>query len=215
MKTLLLSALFCFAASCLFSQVQVNEGTVSFQNTNQPAAISEVPYAPDVVEKAITDYMLTKGYKASEVKGFKVFRGFTLNGGSTSDLYFKVEKKSKKEKDQSIVYMVVANSGEELKTRTTSDKYTLTGASEFVQGMIPHINDYNIGVEAAAQDEALKKAQKKYDNLIEENADLQKRKKRLEEDLEKNLKQQELQKAEVEKQRQVLEAIKAKRKPAN
>jgi peptidoglycan hydrolase CwlO-like protein len=57
------------------------------------------------------------------------------------------------------------------------------------------------------------KAEKKYKNLQDDQASLEKRVKDLQADLEKNLKDQETQQKEIENQKKLAEELKGKRKP--
>ena len=122
MRIFLILSFFLLAAHVLHAQPQATEGTIDFQKTTQPAAIIELPYAENVVEKAIEDYMTRKGSKGSDSKGFKTFRGYKLRDSQdyTSDLYFKIDRKSRKEKDLTVVSLVVGRNGEDVKTSSVT-----------------------------------------------------------------------------------------------
>lgn len=210
--SILLAALFLSIAG--FAQPQATEGTAEFQKSMQPAAIIELPYAENVVEKAIADYMAKKGSKGNDSKGFKTFRGYKLRDSQdyTSDLYFKIDRKSRKEKDVTVVSLVVGKNGEDVKARVASDNSSLDGAKDLLNDMVPSIDAYNLEVQIQDQEEVLKKSQKKYDGLVDDQKDYEKKIKNLQDKLEENKKDQEKQSDEVKKQQSILDTLKGKRK---
>lgn len=209
--------LLAFAATgVIYAQPQATEGSIEFQKTQQPAAIIELPYAENVVEKAIADYMARKGSKGSDSKGFKTFRSYKLRDSqeNNSDLYFKIDRKSRKEKDVTVVSLVVGKSGEDIKTRLAPDNATIDGAKDLLNDMVASVEAYSLEVQIQDQDDAVKKAQKKFDGLADDQKDYEKKIKSLEDKLEQNKKDQEKQSDEVRKQRELLETLRGKRKSA-
>ncbi|HYF33418.1 MAG TPA: hypothetical protein VD993_19975 [Chitinophagaceae bacterium] len=193
---------------------EITEGKIDYQRKDQPALIMEVPYPPEVVEDAIKDYLNRRGSKASSSRGFQLFKGTKLSDLDTegNDLYFKVERKSRKEKDASVVYLFVTRPNENPTTRVATETPDLSSARSFLQGMMPSVEAYNLEVDIAGQENAVKKAEKRYDRLQEDASDMQKRLKKLENDIEDNKKEQEKQKQEIERQKNMLESMKGKRK---
>ncbi|MEP7277915.1 MAG: hypothetical protein ABI813_04670 [Bacteroidota bacterium] len=202
------------ATGMVYAQPQATEGSVEFQKTQQPAAVIELPYTENVVEKAISDYMSRKGNKGSDSKGFKTFRGFRLRDSQdyTSDLYFKIDRKSRKEKDLTVVSVVVGKSGEDIKTRSAPDNSSIDGAKDLLNDMVSSIDAYNLELQIHDQDELVKKNQKKYDGLIDDQKDYEKKIKGLEDKLEQNKRDQERQQDEIKRQRDTLETLRGKRK---
>jgi hypothetical protein len=214
MKKLFILFFSFMAAGVLYAQPQATEGTAEFQKTQQPAAIIELPYAENVVEKAIAEYMSRKGSKGSDSKGFKTFRGYKLRDSQdyTSDLYFKIDRKSRKEKEVTVVSLVVGKSGEDVKTRTAPDNSSIDGAKDLLNDMVPSIDAYNLELQIQDQDDAVKKAQKKFDGLADDQKDYEKKIKNMQDKLEQNKKDQEKQQDEVKKQKDILETLRGKRK---
>ncbi len=196
------------------AQPQAFEATTDFQRTTQPAAIIELPYTENVVEKAIADYMSRKGMKGSDTKGFTVFRSYKLRESQDfmSDLYFKIERKSRKEKDITVVSLVVGKTGEDVKARVAPDNSSLDGAKDLLNDMVASIDAYNLEVQIKDQEDVLKKAQKKFDGLVDDQKDYEKRIKSLQDKLEDNKKDQQKQQDELKKQQGILETLKGKRK---
>ncbi|HET9054493.1 MAG TPA: hypothetical protein VFM90_09980 [Cyclobacteriaceae bacterium] len=195
------------------SAQEITEGKVDYQKKEQPALIMEVPYPPGVVEDAIKDYLNRRGSKANSSRGYQLFKGTMLDSLSseTNDLYFKVERKSRKEKDASVVYLFVTNPNENPTTRVASGG-NLSGARSFLRNMLPSLEAHNLEVEINSQADEVKKAEKKYERLIDDGNDMQKRLKKLQENIEENKKDVEKQQQEIEKQKGILESMRGKRK---
>lgn len=213
MKKILLLVIVSFFINQSFAQ-DITEGKVDFQKKEQAALIVELPYSPGVVEDAIKDYMNKRGLKSNSAKGYNLFKGTRLDslGGEENDLYFKVERKSRKEKDASVVYLFVTKPNENPADRLPAETSGLSSARSFLSRMMPSVDAYNLEMEIGGQEGEIKKAEKKYDKLIDEQGDLQKRLKKLQENIEDNKKEQEKQKQEIEKQKGILDNMRGKRK---
>ena len=77
---------------------------------------------------------------------------------------------------------------------------------------MPAVAAFDLQQQVNAQGDALAKAEKKYKNLQDDAEDLQKKRKKIEEQIEENVKDQKNQQSEIEKQRQLLEALRARQK---
>ena len=78
--------------------------------------------------------------------------------------------------------------------------------------MLPSIDAYNLEVMIQDQDDQVKKAQKKYDGLVNDQKDYEKKIKSLEDKLEQNRRDQDAQQAEVKRQADLLDTLRLKRK---
>ncbi len=212
MKKFLLILFILASAKLSFSQAVA--GKVDYQKSSQPATIIELPYNPDLVNAALKDHFSKKGIKESSSKGFSVYKGIQLTAAdpTPSDLYFKIDRKSRKESDIAVVYLVVTKPNENPATRSSEDNYGMDQAAIFLSDIGPSIEAYSLNQNIKGQDDAVKKAEKKYNNLVDEGKDLEKRRKSLEDKIQENFRDQENQRNEVEKQRQALEALSSKRK---
>ena len=192
MKKSLLLVLAIISLLFVRAQSKAVEGTIDFQKTKQPAATITVPYPNDVVEKAIDDYMSKKGIKPGSTSGFKVYRSYKLVADHNSDLYFKTDRKSRSEKDLSIVTLMVAKTTEDIKTRKLNDSTgnQLEGATALLDEMLPSIEAYNLEVQVKDQEAVVKKAQKKYDDLVSDQKDAEKKIRNLEDKQAQNKKDQ-------------------------
>jgi hypothetical protein len=198
----------------LATHAQAYEGKIDYQKTQQSVAIIELPYNQDVVEDAIKDYMAKKASKGSSSKGFNLFRMVKLDTGDTdpSDLYFKIERKSRKEKDVTIVTLVPTKANEDILSRSQTNDTRIESAKAFLNGLIPAVDAHNVDVQVASQQDLVKKEQKKYDRMLDDQHDIEKKIKKYQDDLEENKKDQAKQQQEVQKQQQILDALKAKQK---
>jgi len=157
--------------------------------------------------------MEQKGYKGKENKGYMVFKGVTLAelGSGTYDLYFKADRKSRKEKDITILTMLVSSGYE--KFISESDNATaMDGAKSFLNGHTEHATAYDLEQQIKDQEEIVTKATKKYNGFIEDSTDLVKKIEKLNKEQDEVRQKTAAQKTEVEKQALILDTLKRKRK---
>jgi|GEM_PF-275955 len=189
-------------AGILNAQPKAAEGRSDFQKTLQPDVRITVPYPDDVIDKAIEDYMAKKGIRPGSVNGFKVYRNYKLEGQDhNSDLYFKVDRKSRSEKDVSIVYLMLAKTAEDIKSRKLNDStgLQLEGGKELLEGMLASFEAYNLEVQIKNQEAAVKKAQKKFDDLVSDQKDYEKKMRNIQDKQTQNKKDQVRQSEEIKK----------------
>lgn len=192
---------------------QARYAFINFKDGQRPAIVNEYSYPENTVSKAIRDKMEKAGFKGKDSKGFTMYKNVSLSelGTAMYDVYFKVDRKSKKEKDMSEVTMLLSNGNENYITEA-NDAQTISNAKSFLNNLIPNVQAFDLEQQIAAQEDAVKKSEKKYKNLLDDADDLQKRKRKIEEQIEDNFKDQKNQKEEIEKQKQIFESLKAKRK---
>lgn len=171
-------------------KAQAYDGKLDYQKTQQPVAIIELSYTQDVVEDGIKDYMVKRGIKSSSAKGFTVFRSARLDSNDTdlSDLYFKIERKGRKEKDVTIITL--------LPTKPNQDILAVSGdstaglriekAKSFLNQIAPSLDAHNTDVQFLAQQEVLKKSQKKLNSLMNDQNDLEKKIRKIQADQDQN-----------------------------
>jgi hypothetical protein len=219
MKNFVLALLLVVSTGALMAQPAATEGRVEFQKSNKVAALLELPYPPEIVEKAISDNMMKKGIKQESIKGFSVYKGARLSTFDTevNDLYFKIDRKSRKDKNESVIYMIVGRANENLGIRTDADAYKLTDGKTFLNELIPSIESYNLEVNIKDQEEKITKAEKKLRDLQEDQVDIEKKIRGLQDKLAENRKNQDAQNAELNTQRSARDAMNARRvaAPAN
>ncbi len=191
------------------SIAQSSVTTVEHQKMTREAIVNYVPFSEDVIVEAIKDTLQKLGYKGKDSKGFTVYRDVKLPalGSDTYDLYFVVDKKSKKEKEVSRVTMMVSKGAENFITEK-ADPGLIHNAKNFLNHLHYTVASYHHSQKLAGLEEVVSKIEKKIAILVEEADDLEKKKKKLEKEIEDNIKEQADQQKELEKQRQVLSTLK-------
>ena len=186
---------------------------IDFKDAQKPAVANEYPYPEKTVTNAINDKMEKLGYKGKDSKGFIIYKGVTLSqlGSQSYDLYFKIDRKSRRDKENTSVNLLLAK-GNEIFITEADDASTINNAKAFMDDLNIMIEAYDLEQQIVSQERDLNKAQKKYQNMLDDADKLQKSKRKIEKDIEDNLKDQKNQQAEVEKQKQIFETLKGKRK---
>ncbi|MFT3704226.1 MAG: hypothetical protein QM802_17795 [Agriterribacter sp.] len=208
-KYLFLFVFYMLSVASVNAQTTDNE--VEFNKIKRPVKTIEVKQEADIVEEAVKNKMVKAGYKSTETKGWLVFKNVDDReiSAEVCDLYVKVEKKSKKEKETSLVHFFLT------KPNDNATPVELAGsmlASEGFQGQVSANADATkLEKDIAEQEDATKKAQKKLDDLVKDQASMEKKIKNLQDDLEQNKSKQQTQTQEVENQRKILEQLKSKR----
>jgi hypothetical protein len=192
---------------------QSKTGTVDYAKGDKMAATIDLPYNAGVVQEAIKEYLSKKCTKTDRSKGFDIYRFTKLheNDPELADVHCKVEAKGKKD-NEAVVYVLIGRPGENISVRTSDDNYKVEEAKKLLNQMIPSIEAYKLEAEIRDQEELCKKEEKKLNGLIQDQKDLEKRIKNLQEKLEENKQQQKQQADEAERQRSMLASLKQRRK---
>lgn len=209
----LMAASFLFTAPA-FAQT-ANEGKVEHTNGNKASAVIELPYPEDEVNVMLTDVMESRGVKGDKAKGFVVYRNVKLHDKDEdlNDLHFKVERKSRKEKDITLVYLLIGKPSENIGLRSATDYHKIEEAKSFLNTLVPRMEAHHLEVQIKEQEVLLTKAEKKFLSLVEDSVSYVDKIKGLEQKLSTNRTDRASQDVEVKKQRTVLEAMRSRRKP--
>jgi hypothetical protein len=206
---------FTLIALCiyLFSFSQARYTTTEYQKQVKPAVVTELPFPEKTISDAIEDKLGKMGYKGSSSKGFTVYKGVRLPelGNESYDLYFMVDRISRKDKGNSTVTLMISK-GYETFVSDTSDSRLVDNAKTYLNNLRETTAAYDLELQITDQEDAVKKASKKYVNLVDEATDLQKKKRKLEDQIAQNLVDQKNQQDEEAKQKQMLDVLKGKRK---
>ena len=164
---------------CLFTSLnaQSYKSSYTFQKTPYPVASIQVPYEEDVVTEAVKDYMTGKGYKDSHFKDFIIFRSVSLENGSSgfTDAYFNVTRKSRSEKDITIISLLPVKKGETLAPATEEDSSHINNSMVFLDSMVHHIHHYSLTQEIQASQKLLDKTKAKMISLKNDSGDIAKK----------------------------------------
>ena len=200
-------------------QAQPHEGTVEYNKGKQACMVMEYNYPPEAVENAMRAKLLKLGYAGREEKGmfnkdkgFRVYKETTIGEISPNkyDFVINIERKSHKEADETKVSLIIFKGG--LNALADLSTEELEKVKSFFNNLLPEVEASNLEILIGAQVLTVDKAEKKLKTLHDENIQMENKIKKLQEDLEKNLKEQEMQKKEIENQHKTLDALKGRRK---
>ncbi|MBO9199100.1 MULTISPECIES: hypothetical protein [Niastella] len=192
---------------------QSGETKIEFQKGDKVSAIIELPYSARVVEEAIQQWMEKKGGKSDRVKSFDVFRNTRLDKDEPEivDVYYKVDRKVAKDKETATVYLLIGRPGENVGLRTEDDHFKIAESKELLNKMAPYIDAYNLEVQVKLQEEVVKKSEKKLLNLKDDQYDLEKKIKNLQDKLAQNKNDQQVQTDDLNRQKEALNVIQNKK----
>ena len=188
---------------------------VTAEYNGQKYAAYQVSYNLPVeeTEDVVKNKMKALGYQSQKSKGYLLYRNVKLNDLDASqhlDVLYKVERKSRKEKDQSIITMIAAPVGaipsEKVKgAKITANIERPARGAEFLGSFNSDIEKSAYNLELERQVNEVAKAEKSLEKLQKEQQKLEKKLQDLQDDLAKNKKDQEIQTEEVARQRKLLE----------
>lgn len=205
MKKALLS-LFIMATSFV-SFAQVYDGMVNYNKKDQPGVIGDYKFPQETVEKALMQKLEKLGLKVKSSKGFLVANNAVISSIAAIPMNyaFKIDRKSKKEKDISTISLVMTVGD----VNNTADNSS--NAKTFLSDLAPSVDAANTDNMVNEQYTALTKAQKKYKNLQDDQTGIEKKIRNLQDELAENAKDQADQQKEVLRQQQILDAWKSKK----
>ena len=204
-------------AAIIFTSVtavaQARSVTAEYQKIKQPAVEIEVPFPEKTVVKSFNDYFERLGYKGKETKGYYTFKEVKLPkiGPGIYDLYFKTERKSRREKDNTIITFLLSNGYEKFLSETENST-EINNAKQFLNEQQNNVASFDLEMQITDQNEIATKEEKKLANLSQDSLDLVKKKEKIDLDMQENTKKKAAQRAELEKQLLIFETLKGKRK---
>lgn len=194
---------------------QAHEGAVEYQKSQQSAAVIEVPYSPEIVKAAMNDYLSKKGKaKGNDTKGFTSYRNTEVTDldSINGDLNFKVERKSRKDRNISVISLLITPPSTDSSTLNKTQYFDMEEAKTYLNELVPAIEAYNLELQIKDQNKGVISAENKYKSLANEGVELERKKLAIEKKIESNKQEQLAQTAEVENQKQKLGTKVAERK---
>jgi hypothetical protein len=198
-----------FVQSSVFSQS--GEGKVEYQKGDKIAAVIELPYTSNIVEDAIENFLHKNGVKTDSYKSFNIYRNSRVLEGETCDVHCKVERKLERDRESSVIYVLIGRPGENMGVRTSDDRFKVAEAKELLNKMAPAIDQYNLDVQIKKQEEVVKKSEKKLLNLKDDQYELERKLKALQEKVAQNKNDQLLANEDLARQKDVLNTIQNKK----
>jgi len=213
--------LICLLAVKATATSQAAYSTITINQKAEPGLILQLPNNTEMAEGTILQKLKETGYspetkgalfwKKNKQDGFYVFNGIQLPELSNQkvDMYFKVDRKSKKQKNESTIYMLVSK-GYDNFISPEADSATYAAATKFLNGFLSGTASYSLNLDIGEQEKTVKNAEKKLANLKDDEKDIIKKIEDLQADLVKKKNDQVLQEAEIADQKVKLEALKTK-----
>jgi hypothetical protein len=194
------------------TMAQAYEDNVQYDKKKQPAIAIDYSYPAQAVENAIVERMEKLGYRAKEEKGilnrdkgFLVFKNAYVTDISKEkmDYIIKVERKSRKESDEAVLYLIMQKDGANAMDKLEAND--IGKAKVYLNNMLPDIEAANLELQIKAQEEVVAKAEKKLKGLQDDKIELERK-------LSENAKSQEDTIKDIEAQKTSLETLRGKRK---
>lgn len=198
----------CLLCTITLCNAQAYDGTADYNKGSQAAIIAEFKYPQSTVEKSLRDKLERLGLKLKSNKGYIVAYNSIISAisGTQMDYAFMVDRKSKRDKETTVITLVTNLNN----VNTISEN--ANKAKEFLNELQPAVDALYVENLIAEQTLALEKAQKKNKNLQDDIANIEKKIRNLQDDLAKTNSQQQEQVKEVQRQQEILDTVKAKRK---
>jgi hypothetical protein len=191
---------------------QAYESNIQYDKKKQQAIAIDYSYTSEAVQNAMVQKLGKMGYKPKEEKGllnrdkgFLIFRNAYVTdiNGDKMDFFIKVERKSRKENDESTLYMIMNKNGENALLRMSPED--INNAKSFLNNMLPEVEAADLEIRIKDQEETVARAEKKLTNLKSEQISLEKK-------LSDNKADQEATQKDIEAQKQALGVLLGKRK---
>ena len=159
------------------------------------------------------EFFKTQGSKPKLNKGFYFASSIKIGQEDNRfhDIYYKVEKDGK---EASKVYAIVTELGENPLTRTSSHNALVAGgaAAGIVAAVGPALDEHDYKVQLEKQEEDIRKAEKKMNDLLEESRQLEKKRANIDKEIEVNKQDQEKLQAQLDNKKQLYQQFVEKKK---
>lgn len=212
-----LSLFILWFSTTLFAQSIPYE--VVYNKVKQPALRLDLPYTPNTSEDFIIQTLKRSGHdpesrtqlfwKQNKIDGFYVFKNLQLEGlQKPVDLYFRVDQKSKRLKDQSIIYMLIAVDNHFITSE--SDEKAYATAKQLLDSFTATSAAYKMELDVRNQEHEVKDAEVRLNKLQQEESELNKKMAQLQEELKRNKSSQTNQQMAIDSERRKLADLKTK-----
>ena len=218
-RLFVLMALLCAGSTAAVAQSAYS--TITINKKAQPGLLLELPNNTDVAEGTLLQKLKETGYKPetsgamfwkkNKQDGFYIFNGVTLPALNNQklDLYFKIESKGRKARDQSMMYMLVSK-GYDNFVSPEVDSATFLAATQFLNSFVGSNLSFGLQQEIEAQQKVVANAEKKLSNIEDDEKAMHKKVEQLQADIQGKKTERDLQAKEIANQKAILDALKAK-----
>ncbi len=192
--------------------------TIKYDKQQKQCLVLEYPYPASVVEDGIKEKMASLGIKGSDRKGYLAYENSNLmmiDNTAPVNMIFKVERKSKSDKDQSVVYIITEKvtgpAPSKKENAPTQDLSMTTGNKMFLDSLSRHLLLFNHQVEINNQISVIGSDEKKQKENMDDSLSLEKKIKNLQADLADLKQKQAAHNIKLQQERAKLEALKQKK----
>lgn len=198
---------------------QAYESKIEYSKKKQDAFAIDLAYPPEAVENAIVQKMEKMGYKTKEEKGmfnkdkgFRIYKNAYITEISQGNLDYivKIERKSRKEKDEAVLYLLIMKGDNNAKAGF--EAYDIERAKSFLNNLLPDVEAANLELQIIAQEEAIAKAEKKLRTLKDDKMDMEEKIRKLQDSIKDNESDQVATQNDITNQKVTLETLKGKRR---
>jgi hypothetical protein len=175
-----------FLFLCAYSFGQAQDGTVELQKTfpYQPAALIYLPYSPEVVQKALSNYLSKTSNKEQEnAKGYLLSSNTLIvnNNKSGADMHFVVGLKAPGNINESVIYLKLNSfSNSTYENGVQRDiQFNMQDAKDYLDNLAIAIEPYASKLQLELQQKNLANAEDKNTSLIKEGDRLEQKRKKI------------------------------------
>lgn len=211
MKRFLIACGLLFTIQYMTAQ-NIYTGNIEYNKIQQQGTMAEYNYPESMVNNVLMDEIEKVAGKSKSIKGYQLFKGVHVNAISPDiiDLYVKTERKSKKEKEKTIVYVLVSK-GYDNFMQPGTDAAIFDNVKAFLQSITAKITATNVFKQIEEQEKVVKKEEKKLEAYQDDIRDMENKVKRLNNDIDGRKRDIEQQRLEISKQQAALQLLKDKK----
>lgn len=203
MKKTIFTLLFpALSVSFLFAQAP-REDRMDIADAPRAVLSIELNYTSKTVDDALSQKFKEEKIKTKTSKGITLSEGTKITAITPDimDYFFKVESK---DKTKAVLFLGISKGNNNFVT-PESDAKVWEGGKTFLTEFVGYLDQYQLSLDIAAQEKVIKDAEKALEKSVKEGEDLSKK-------LEENKKDQETKKADLQKQNELLNQLKARQK---
>ena len=173
-----------FLFLCGYAIGQAKDGTAELQSTasSQPAASIYLPYSPEVVKKALNNYLSqTSDREQKNAKGYLLSSNTLIvkNNKSDADMHFVIGLKDPTNINESVVYLKLNSPSNYEQTVQSEIQFDMQDAKDYLDNLAIAIKPYARELQLELQQKNLADARNKNTSLIQEGDKLEQKRKNI------------------------------------
>jgi hypothetical protein len=182
MKKLFVATGFLFL--CGYAIGQAMNGTAEFHKTvtSQPVALIYLPYSPEVVTKALGNYLSTTDDSREKNAEQYLLSSNTLivkNNKSNGDMHFVIGLKDYRNTNESVIYLKLNSSSNNEVNTGAALQFSMQDAKDYLNNLAIAIKPYASELQLKLQQKNLSDAHGKNTSLVKEANKLEQKRKKI------------------------------------